>query len=387
MVAGDGETYDVAIIGGGIAGAGLAATLTAADGRLRVLLLEQEDQPGYHASGRSAALFTEVYGNATVRRLTVASKPFFETVQERGFSPSPAFSARGALFVAREDQRDAIEAEFEIASKLSPRVRLVDKQEACTLSPALSPDYIAAACLEPDAQDIDVDVMLQGFLKQARKNGVTIQTGAAATDLTELGDGWAINVGEETTHARIVVNAAGAWASDIAAMAGAQAIQITPKRRTAFLFEPEPGRPLAPNLAAAPMTIDIDESFYFKPDAGLILGSPADETPTTAHDAFPEEMDIAVGADRIQTATSFKIERIRRSWAGLRSFAEDKTPVVGFDEKAPGFFWLAGQGGYGIQTSPAMSGLAAALILGMPMEEELQRLEFDPNWVAPSRFS
>jgi D-arginine dehydrogenase len=373
------KAFDVAIIGGGIAGIGLASAL--GPGK-RVVLLEQESALGFHTTGRSAALYTQAYGNAAIRALTVASKPFFDRPPD-GFAAYPLLTPRGVLLIGRKDQRAAVEREVAAAQKLTPRARLVENAEACALSPALKPDYVDAACYEPDAMDIDVDAMMQGYLASARKNGVDVWTDAGVQDLTQQNAGWRIETQKGAIEAGIIVNAAGAWASSIAMMAGAQSIKITPKRRTAFLVE----APTVPGFTQSAATIDVDEQFYFKPDAGLALISPADETPVEPHDAFPEEIDIAIGADRVQNAANIPIQRVAHSRAGLRSFADDKTPVVGFDQATPGFFWLAGQGGYGIQTSPAMNMVAAALINGHALPEALVQCAVDPGALSPLRFS
>lgn len=371
--------FDVAIIGGGIAGAGLAYML--GDSK-RVVLLEQESAPGTHTTGRSAALYTQAYGNGAIRALTVASKPFFDAPPS-GYAAYPLLTPRGVLLIGQADQRGAVEREVEAAQKLTPRARLVTGPEATALSPALKADYVDAACYEPDAMDIDVDAMMKGYLSGARANGVEVWLNAGVTDLVQANSGWRIQSAKGDIDAAIVVNAAGAWASPIATMAGAQGIQVTPKRRTAFLV----AAPMIPGFAESAATIDVDEQFYFKPDAGLALLSPADETPVEPNDAFPEEIDIAIGADRVQTAANISISRINHSRAGLRCFADDKTPVVGFDDTASGFFWLAGQGGYGIQTSPALSIVAAALINGQKTPDALLDCGVDLAALSPTRFS
>jgi D-arginine dehydrogenase len=378
MAGSSARQFDVAIIGGGIAGAGLAYFLGQDQ---RVVLLEQESALGTHTTGRSAALYTQTYGNAEIRALTVASKAFFDA-PPAGFASYPLLTPRGVLLIGRTDQREAVEREVAAAQKLTPHARLVSGSEAVALSPALKPDYIDAACYEPDAMDIDVDAMMQGYLAGARKNGVEVWLDAAVRDLAQLNSGWRLETAKGPVDAGIIVNASGAWATPIAAMAGALAIQVTPKRRTAFLV----AAPEISGFANSAATIDVDEQFYFKPDAGLALLSPADETPVEPHDAFAEEIDIAIGADRVQTAASIPINQINHSRAGLRCFTDDKTPVVGFDYDAPGFFWLSGQGGYGIQTSPAMSMLAAALINGQKAPGQLQERGVNLTALSPARF-
>ncbi len=370
--------FDVAIIGGGIAGAGLSYFLGQGQ---RAVLLEQESALGTHTTGRSAALYTQAYGNAEIRALTVASKTFFDA-PPAGFASYPLLTPRGVLLIGRTDQREAVQREVAAARLLTPRARLVSGSEAVALSPALKADYIDTACYDPDAMDIDVDAMMQGYLAGARQNGVEVWLDAPVRGLAQLNSGWRLETAKGPIDADIIVNASGAWASAIAIMAGARAIKITPKKRTAFLVT----APEIPGFASSAATIDVDEQFYFKPDAGLALLSPADETPIEPHDAFAEEIEIAIGADRVQAAANIPINHINHSRAGLRCFTNDKTPVVGFDDDAPGFFWLAGQGGYGIQTSPAMSMIAAALINGKKAPEQLQDREGHLMALSPARF-
>lgn len=372
------NAYDIAIIGGGIAGAGLAYMLGQ---ERRVVLLEQESGLGSHTTGRSAALYTQAYGNSVIRALTTASKPFYDT-PPTGFADYPLLTNRGVLLVGRADQRQLVENEVIAAQRLAPRVRLVERDEAISLSPALKPDYVDAACYEPDAKDMDVDAIMQGFVRGARANGTDIRLEAGVLDLTEKNSGWRIETQSGEVDAEIVVNASGAWATHIAQRAGATPHRVTPKRRTACLVEAPP----IPTFAASAATIDVQEEFYFKPDAGLALISPADETPVEAHDAYPEEMDIAVAVDRVQRAANIPIRSIAHSRAGLRCFADDKTPIAGFDDRAPGFFWLAGQGGYGIQTAPALSMLAAAQILGHALPDSLLECGVDQSFLSPERF-
>lgn len=372
------DRFDVAIFGAGIAGAGVAYFLS---GDRRVLLLERESRPGMHTTGRSAAVYTQAYGGAAVRALTVASKLFYDA-PPTGFADHPLLRPRGALFIGRDDQLAKLDAEAASAQRFAPSVRRINPDEAIALSPALRREYVAGGVYEPDAMDIDVDALLQGFLRGARAMGAELRLNAEVLDLAQRGDGWRIETTDGAVDAGIVVNAAGAWASRLARMAGAQPIEITPKRRTAFLVRP----PEISGFETSPLTIDADEQFYFKPDAGLVLGSPADETPVEPQDIQPEELDIAYGADRIQKAANIPIRRIERSWAGLRCFAPDKSPVIGFDRDAPGFFWLAGQGGYGIQTAPAWSRTAAALLLGRPLDETLSAFNITAADLAPDRF-
>ncbi len=358
---------DVLIVGGGMAGASVGYFL-AERGR-RVILLEREDRCGYHTTGRSAALYSQAYGNAAICALTVAGEAFFNN-PPAGFADHPLLSPRGALFVGRADQTAAVEAAVAEGQKLVPTVRLVDAAEARRISSALRQDYVACAGYEPDARDMDVNAIHQGFLRGLRDKGGVVVVNADVQALERRRGLWHAQTAAGAFQAPIIVNAAGAWADTIGQMAGCQPVGCVPKRRTAFLFAP-PG-----NLDSTrwPLTVDVDEQWYFKPDAGLILGSPADETPVEPHDAFADEFDIALGADRIQTASTLEITSVRHRWAGLRSFVADKTPVAGYDPKQEGFFWLCGQGGYGIQTSPGLGATAAALVDGAEVPEQVRKL-------------
>jgi len=342
------DPFDVLIIGAGIAGASLAASLPAGS---RVALIEREAQPGYHSTSRSAALFSQIYGNAAVRALSRASRAFlFDPPPE--FTPTPLVAPRGALHIARRDQWASFEAMAALPDVLAG-ARIVDPAEAGRLSPLLRDGYVGHALFEADARDIDVNALHQGYLRRFRANGGQLRLDSDVHRIERVGDRWRVTTSTGDFLSPIVVNAAGAWADKVGAMAGAAPIGLTPRRRTAVLVEGADG----PAVAASAMTIDIDETFYFKPDADLLLLSPADETPVDACDAQPEEMDVALAIDRVEQATTLKVRRVRAKWAGLRSFVEDRGPVVGFDPGLPGFFWLAGQGGYGIQTAPAMGRL------------------------------
>lgn len=356
------ERFDVVVIGAGIAGASLAALLAP---HCRVAVLERESHAGYHATGRSAALYSAIYGNAAVRALTRASRDFLFSPPVE-FSPTPLVQPRGTLYIARADQLPALQA-YGSLPDVAPAVRAVGTAEAQQLSPLLRRGYVQAALLEADAVDIDVHALHQGYLRRLRQAGGSLLCDGAVTALRRQHDGWCVVAGERELHAGVVVNAAGAWADALAVLAGTTPAGVQPLRRTALLVD----APAPIDTAAAPLTIDIDEQFYFKPDAGRVLLSPADETPSLPCDAVPEDWDVAVAVDRIEQATRLDVRRVVRSWAGLRSFAPDRTPLLGFDRTAAGFFWLAGQGGYGLQTAPAMAALAAAQILGQPLPQTL----------------
>ncbi len=368
--------FDVVVIGAGIAGASVAAQLSH---DLRVAVLERESQPGYHTTGRSAAIFSEIYGNAPIRALSRASRTFFFDPPD-DFSDVPLVGKRGSLFVARTDQVDRLDA-FAGLPEVAATTKRLSVQEACALSPMLRKDYLRAALYEPAASDMDVHALLHGYLRQMRRHGGTLITGATVQALAYAASGWHVHTSAGDFDAPIVVNAAGAWVDRIEALAGARAIGIEPLRRTVALVD----APAGFQVSTWPMTIDIDEQFYFKPDAGKILLSPADETPSVPCDAMPEDWDVAVAVDRVETATAMKITHVGRKWAGLRCFVADCTPVVGYDPALPGFFWLAALGGYGIQTAPAMGRLAAALVRRRQLPEDVLAAGLAPALLAPER--
>lgn len=369
------QSFDILIVGAGIAGASVAARLARTH---RIAILEREEYPGYHSTGRSAALFSEIYGNGVVRALSRASRDFFYNPPD-GFTQHPLVKPRGSLYIARQEQIPHLE-DFAHNTDLAGSIRRMSREEALRTCPALRPDYVAAAVFEDDAADVDVNALHQGYLRQFKNAGGALFVNADVQALAHRDGEWTAQTRDGVFSAPIIVNAAGAWADAVAEKARAMPLKIQPRRRTALLAELPPGV----QANTWPMVIDIDESFYLKPDAGLLLISPADETPVPPCDVQPEEIDIAIAVDRVEQATTLNIARIRRRWAGLRSFAPDRSPVIGFDGALPGFFWLAGQGGYGIQTAPAASRLAASLLRGDA------RPEFDPALIeqlSPNRFT
>ncbi len=354
------EPVDFLIIGAGIAGAGLAWALGAeappAHGP-RIRILEAEEHPGYHTTGRSAAMFSETYGNDTIRALSRASRPFF-AAPPAGFSDAPLWSARAWLYIAASSQLDTLKAWYEHARTLGPMLEWLETDTILRLAPILRESHAANAILEPGGADLDVHALHQGFLRAARRSGAEILTHARVERIERSDAGWRVLTQDGRSMAgRVLVNAAGAWGDQVATLAGAAPVGLEPKRRTAIIFP----APADQDLKDMPVVVDIDEHFYFKPEAGKLLGSPADETPSEPCDAQPEELDVAIAAARIEEAVRFPITRIERRWAGLRTFAPDRSPVVGYDDRVDDFFWLVGQGGYGIQTAPALSRAAAAL--------------------------
>lgn len=336
----------------------------------RVTLLEREAQPGYHATGRSAAMYSETYGNATVRAITTASKPFYFDPPQ-GFSDYPLVTPRGSLIVGAESDHDHLRTVWQDLRALVPNVQWWTQSEILQRVPVLRPEVAHCGVFEPDAMDMDVHAIHQGFLRGARAAGAQLVCGAGVQHIKrEAGGGWRVDTAAGSFLAPIVVNAAGAWCDELAQLAGVAHVGLVPKRRTAFTTE----APAGCDISAWPLVIDAAESFYFKPDAGVLLMSPANEDVVSPQDVQPEELDVAIAVDRIETATTLQVRQVRRKWAGLRSFVADKSPVVGFAADAPGFFWLAGQGGYGIQTAPAMGQLTAALVRGLPVPDAMAAL-------------
>lgn len=370
-------TADFLIIGGGIAGAAIGYWLAP---HARVIVLERESQPGYHSTGRSAALFFESYGPPQVRALTCASRAFFEH-PPAGFTDHPILSPRGALMVAAEGQEALLDDHDAIVRSVSSKALRLDARQACELVPALRRERVLGAVYEPDASDMDVHALHQGYLRGLRASGGQIQCDAPVKSMEYNGTQWRVTAGSQTFEAPIVVNAAGAWCDVIASMAGAAPIGLVPKRRSAFTFAP----PEELDTSRWPMFIGVDETYYVKPDAGLLLGSPANADPVEPHDVQAEERDVALAIDRIQTMTTLTIRRPRHVWAGLRSFVADGSLVGGFDVKAPGFFWASGQGGYGIQSSAAAGELYAAMLRGAPLPAGIMAFGADLAQLSPTR--
>jgi D-arginine dehydrogenase len=371
------DRYDFAVIGAGIAGASVAYELAATH---RVVVLEQEAHAGYHATGRSAALFTETYGNETIRGLACAARAFL-TTPAQGFAEYPLLTPRGLMLIATEAQLARVAADMAMIAPRVATARVLDGRAARELVPVLRERHVRAAIHEPHAMDIDVHGLHQGFLRGARRRGAELRTGARAERLERNGDAWTIRTRDATLRAKTLVDAAGAWGDEVAMLAGVQPLGLVALRRTIVTFAP----PAGVDVARWPAVIDIGESFYFKPDAGRLLASPADETPSAPCDAQAEEIDIAIAMDRVQQAADLPVERIERAWAGLRTFARDRTPVVGFDAAVPGFFWLVGQGGYGIKTSPALARVAAALLRGEPLPHDIAAQGIRAEALAPAR--
>lgn len=360
------DRFDIIVAGAGMAGASLAAPL-AANGA-RVLLIEAEDRPGYHSTGRSAAFWTESYGGAGVQPLTMASG---DPLREGGY-----LTERGALTIARRGEEARLEnfaSEFE---GLGVRVERLAREALLARIPGLHDDWTTGA-LEPDCSDIDVARLHQDYLAAACRDGAELWTRARLASAVRDGDGWLVTCEDgRTARAGLLVNAAGAWADDVAACTGLAKLGFTPMLRTIAQIRtrPEPPEDL-------PLVLDLNEQFYFKPEGGKLWLSPHDEVPVPPCDAAPEELAVAEAIDRLQNVVNWDVERVEHRWAGLRTFAPDRLPVYGFDSAESRFFWFAGQGGFGIQTAPAAAALAAALITGSG------DFPVDPAPYLPGRFS
>lgn len=373
------DNYDFIIVGGGIAGASAAYELAA---HARVIVIEREGQPGYHSTGRSAALFVQTHGPAVIRALTRTGKAFFLNPPE-GFTEYPLLNPRGMLLIGRADQTSSLDRVIQLSSRHIGGIRRLSAAEARAMVPALREDYVAGAVLDPEAMDMDVHAIHWGFLRGMRSRGGALITGAELLGLARKDGAWTVRTAAGDFTASAVINAAGAWCDKVGAMAGARPVGLVPKRRTAFIFDPPPRT----DTGKWPSVIDVDETFYFKPDAGKILASPADQTPMEPCDVQPDDLDVAVAVDRIQRAADLPVTHIDRKWAGLRSFVGDGCPVVGYDPEVAGFFWLAGQGGYGIETSPSMGRLSANLALGRGVPSDLAEAGVTETALSPARFA
>lgn len=362
---------EVAVIGGGIAGLSAAAFLAP---RTSVVVLEKETTLGYHATGRSAALYTECYGEDPIRRMTLASKSYFVDRDE------PFGTGRGVMFMAPSGDASAISEFYGTFSPLVPDLETLTSSQVSDLVPVIAAETTAGAVLEPGALDLDVHGILSSYATTVRNHDGLIATRSEGTTIEQSGGRWIIEAGEHSVTAEILVNAAGPWGDHIALMAGVQPLGLSALKRCAFTFDP--GFP----TADWPMVVDIDENWYFKPEGPHLLGSAASEIPEDPSDARHDELDVALGIMRIAGATNLTIRSVKNQWAGLRTFAPDRIPAVGPDPDVPGFFWLVGQGGYGIHTSPAMGAMTASLIVDDRPPDELVSYGITSEMFDPQRF-
>ena len=371
-------TLDFAIVGAGMAGASVGWELAA---HASVALLERESLPGYHTTGRSAALFLETYGTPAIRAMTRASRPFLQSPPP-GFCDSAILSPRGVVYIAGPDQLDLLDATEAELRPHSPQLERLSADELAARVPCLRREALGGGLQEAGAADIDVHALHQGYLRGLRQRGGTLHLNAEVVALRRESGVWTLTLANGThLQARTLINAAGAWADVLGTMAGAAPIGLTPCRRTAFTF-PAPG---GMDVSQMPAIIAVDESFYIKPDARQLLGSPANADPTTPHDVMPEEIDVATGIFHIEEMTQFTIRRPSHTWAGLRSFVPDGDMVVGWDGGVEGLFWVAAQGGYGIQSAPAYALLARNLVLGQALDPQLLAHRVEAAAMAPAR--
>ncbi len=364
--------FDIVVIGAGIGGASLAWSLMEARPGLKLAILEAEEQPGFHTTGRSAAFYAETYGGPAVQPLTSASKRFFQR-PPKGFSDTAILSPRGALHLRHADQPGslkALEEEFHHGGVAHQRL---GREGVLQKMPFLRPEWSQTAIWEPGCADIDVAGLHQAYLRAAKKAGAVLVTSARATAIGKTADGWKVSTPAGEFGAGVLVNASGAWADEVAKLAGISPIGIQPLRRTIVVTEVRPEAP-----ADLPVVMDAAGSLYFKPDAGRLWISPHDETPDVPHDVQPDEMDMAIALDRFEQMCDWPIRRLASKWAGLRNFAPDRLPVLGPDAAEPAFHWCAGQGGWGIQTAPAAGAIAAALVLGETVPAEYAGIDVTP---------
>ena len=375
------HSYDIIVIGGGIAGASIAAELSRSH---RVAILEAESQPGFHSTGRSAAAFIPSYGAEcdALRSLTLASYDFFAT-DAHGELSVPLLQRRGLVTIAHNwSESDAARDMASLNSLMPGCVSMISGNEVEAHLPRIRTEWAMAAWYEPDVYDIDVDATHQFFLSALKRRGGELLCGMPVSQLRYQDEMWVVEAANVTLRARTLVNAAGAWAEEIGSRAGAAPQGLCPMRRTALLLNlPDVGDP-----SDWPLVLDHGGSFYLKPDAGNLLVSLADETPSAPCDAQPEEIDIAYAVHNMQQAFDIDVQRVEHSWAGLRTFAPDRVPIFGYDQHVPHFFWAVGHGGHGIQIAPAAARLCAALIRREPIPEDILQLGFNLTDVQPSRF-
>lgn len=367
------EQFDIAVIGAGMAGASIAAELAAHAGSdVRIVMCEAEEFPGYHTTGRSAAFREECYGGPNIVPLTLASGDY---LRDGGF-----LTPRGGLYVAREGQEADVEAFLEQFANSGVTIHRLDRAGLEERLPGVRGGW-SHALSQPNCADIDVGGLHQHYLATAKAGGVELRTRHRLQSVVREGESWRLDFGPAgAISADVLVNAAGAWADYVAGLCGARPLGIQPLRRTVAQLRVAPSPP-----ADLPLTLDIAGDFYFRPDNGRIWLSPHDETPSEPCDAAPEEYDIALAIDRFEQVVDWKIEAVERKWAGLRSFSPDRLPVYGHDPKVPGFFWFAGQGGYGIQTAPAAARFGAQLLLAKGRDAMTERL--DEALYSPARFA
>lgn len=369
------ESFEVAVIGGGIAGVSAAFELSSTH---RVVLVEAEETLARHSTGRSAALFFENYGAEAIRPLTLASRPFLSSPPS-GLTDVALMTPRGALWIARPDQAETLDRIAEEGRRTGGDPDPATPAQAVERVPVLVEERLAGGLWEPDPMDLDVAAIHQAYVRGLRSRGGEILTSAPVSSLQRDGAAWSIRAGSRTLIAGTIIDAAGAWGDEVATLAGVEPVGLTPMRRTAFMVTGDA------RWSDWPMVVNVDHDFYFKPDGSQLLCSPADETPSPPCDARPEMTDVALAIERINRATTLGIRSVRSQWAGLRTFTPDRAMVIGPEPSAPGFFWLVGQGGTGIQTAPAAAMTVAAQVRDEPLPALLEEHGVDPDRLGPAR--
>lgn len=371
------ETADFIVIGAGIAGASVAYELSLGG---KVVVLEMESSAGYHSTGRSAAVMSENYGPSLWSRLVTASRAFLETPPD-GFTDVPLITPRGALFLARKEEQAQL---FDQADELLRRgasIKVITAEEALRYCPVVRTSEFVSALYEPDCKDIDTNALLAGYLKALRARGGQFVADAKVEALTHSGGVWTVKTPRGVFEAPVIVNAAGGWVQQIATLAGLSYRNVIPFRRTAVVFDPPSGSA----IHTWPMTFDVAETFYFKPEAGRIMVSPVDMAPSDPCDAQADELEVAIAIDRIHRYTTMEVQRVTHKWGGLRTFAPDHEPVIGRDPEQPSFIWLAGQGGNGVMAGVAAARLAASFALNAAIPTDIAALGITAENVSPGR--
>ena len=344
--------YDFIVVGAGISGASVAYELAESGS---VLLLEAEHTPGYHSTGRSAALYTPNFGSPEVCEINKASEAFFLNPPD-GFSECSLLSPRGALTVALSGNNAELASLLALSSEASP-IYEITKQEALEFAPIIRAEKVTSAIYEPNVMDIDVASLHQGYLRGFKQRSGTLLLRSRVNNLAYKNKLWTVTSDSSSHQGRKLINAAGAWADQVGNLAQAEPIGLIPKRRTAILVD----IPNDMDLSMMPL-VDFIGGSYMKPESGRLMISPGDETPVPPQDIQPDDLEVAILVDWLERHTTISVDKVSHSWAGLRSFVENQNPVVKYDEKIPDFFWLAGQGGYGIMMAPTLAKRAAQLL-------------------------
>ncbi|MDG1438800.1 MAG: FAD-binding oxidoreductase [Emcibacteraceae bacterium] len=373
---------DFVIIGAGIAGASVAYELSKHG---KVIILERESQPGYHTTGRSAAVLETTYGQGDpiIYALAQIGGKFLNNPPE-GFTDHPLLLPRGMLYIAQKNDKEKVIAHYEKIKKVTDDVQLVENEKIKELAPILNDEYNSLAVyLKNELADIDVHALHEGYLKGAKARNCELYSDAEVININHQENNWSVKTAAGEFSAPVIINAAGAWVDEVARMAGVKEIGITPMRRTMVVINPPEG---CGDINKMPMINELVDTFYFKPDAGKIIISPCDKTPSEPCDAQPEEIDVAYAAHYFEQCTGHEVRNVEHKWAGLRNRTKDGYPAVGFAPDAKGFFWLAGQEGIGIMTSPSLSRLAASMVLGDDIPSDLKEIGIDEAGLNVARF-